>query len=70
VSVSVVVNGEERELQTGATVADLVAALPGAPDGRGVAVAVDGLVVRRRDWSSTALAAGARIEIVVAVQGG
>jgi sulfur carrier protein len=66
----VVVNGEERELQPGATVADLVAGLPGAPDGRGVAVAVDGLVVRRADWSNTAVAAGARIEVVVAVQGG
>ncbi|HEY1508744.1 MAG TPA: sulfur carrier protein ThiS [Solirubrobacteraceae bacterium] len=67
---NVLVNGEERELEAGATVASVVASLPGAPDGRGVAVAVDGLVVRRADWSSAALAPGARIEVVVAVQGG
>jgi sulfur carrier protein len=69
-SVPVILNGEERELQTGATVADLVAGLPGAPDGRGVAVALDGAVVRRAEWTSTEIAPGARIEVVVAVQGG
>jgi sulfur carrier protein len=67
---NVLLNGEERELESGATVADVVASLPGAPDGRGVAVAVDGAVVRRAEWTSTALAPGARIEVVVAVQGG
>ena len=46
-SVRVTVNGEARELEAGATVADVVASLPGAPDGRGVAVALDGEVVRR-----------------------
>ncbi|MBV9006771.1 MAG: MoaD/ThiS family protein, partial [Solirubrobacterales bacterium] len=38
----VTVNGEPRELDAGATVADLVALLAATPDGRGVAVAVDG----------------------------
>lgn len=69
-SVEVFVNGERRGLQSGATVADVVAMLPGTPDGRGVAVAVDGEVVRRGAWASTELAAGARVEVVVAVQGG
>ena len=36
----VTVNGSERELESGATVADLVDVLSGVPDGRGVAVAV------------------------------
>lgn len=67
---NVLVNGEERELEAGATVASVVASLPSAPDGRGVAVAVDGLVVRRAEWSNTSVAPGARIEVVVAVQGG
>jgi sulfur carrier protein len=70
VTLAVVVNGVSREFDAGATVADVVAGLPGAPDGRGVAVAVDGAVVRRVEWSSTALAPGTRIEVVVAVQGG
>jgi sulfur carrier protein len=70
VSVLVTVNGESRELGAGATVADVVEQLPSAPGGRGVAVAVDGEVVRRAAWQSTELAAGARVEVVAAVQGG
>ena len=68
--VPVTVNGEPRELESGATVADVVASIPGAPEGRGVAVALDGVVVRRAAWDSTELASGARVEVVVAVQGG
>ena len=68
--VPVTVNGEPRELESGATVADVVASIPGAPEGRGVAVALDGEVVRRAVWDSTELASGARVEVVVAVQGG
>jgi sulfur carrier protein len=44
--------------------------LSGVPDGRGVAVAVEGSVVPRGAWSSTLLGPGARVEVVVAVQGG
>jgi sulfur carrier protein len=64
------VNGVEHELENGATVADLVGVLSGMPDGRGVAVAVEGSVVPRGEWPSTSLDAGARVEVVVAVQGG
>jgi sulfur carrier protein len=66
--VQVWINGEERELADGARVRDALAAL-GAPQ-NGVAVAVDGEVVPRADWSSVALADGARIEVLTAVQGG
>lgn len=69
-TVVVTVNGSERELESGATVADLVDVLSGVPDGRGVAVAVEGSVVPRGAWSRTALDPGARVEVVVAVQGG
>ncbi len=69
-SVSVKVNGENRELPAGATVASLIASLPGAPEGRGVAVAVEGEVVPRAQWPSTELHDGATVEVVVAVQGG
>jgi sulfur carrier protein len=65
---TVVVNGEERELADGTTVADVVDALTTTE--RGVAVALDGEVVPRGEWSSTALAEGARVEVLRAVQGG
>ena len=66
----VIVNGEPRELPAGTTVAIVVASLPGAPEGRGVAVAIDGEVVPRGSWPETEVAEGARVEVVVAVQGG
>jgi len=66
----VFVNGEPRELAAGTTVAGVVQAFAGAPDGRGMAVALDGAVVPRGSWQETELADGARVEVVVAVQGG
>lgn len=63
-------NGEPREVEDGTTVRALLELL-GAPEGgRGVAVALDGEVVPRAAWTDTALAPGARVEVVVAVQGG
>ena len=63
-------NGEEREVVDGATVADAVDA-SGAPDSRaGVAVAVDGEVVPRGRWDAEPLAPGQRVEVLQAVQGG
>ena len=69
-TVSISVNGDRRELPAGATVASLIASLHNAPDGRGVAVAVEGEVVPRAQWPTTELPDGARVEVVVAVQGG
>jgi sulfur carrier protein len=67
---SVVLNGEPRELPSGATVA-LVVREAGAPsDGRGVAVALDGEVVPRGEWEATPLRDGQQIEVLHAVQGG
>jgi sulfur carrier protein len=64
----VIVNGEPRELDEGANV-DAAVLVTGAPE-RGVAVAVDGEVVPRGEWSSTELRAGQRVEVLQAVQGG
>jgi sulfur carrier protein len=69
-TVSVTINGDARELPAGATVASVIASLPGAPEGRGVAVAVEGEVVPRAEWPSTELRDGVAVEVVVAVQGG
>jgi sulfur carrier protein len=62
------VNGVAEPLAP--TVAALLVARDIAPDGRGVAVALNGAVVRRADWATTALNAGDTVEIVRAMQGG
>ncbi|MCW3004007.1 MAG: thiS [Conexibacter sp.] len=64
----IIINGEPSELAPGATLSELLAHL-GAPD-RGVAVAVDAEVVPRGAWATFALADGARVEVLTAVQGG
>jgi len=63
-------NGEERELGDGATVASAVALLGVEPQARGVAVAVDREVVPRGAWEATPLAPGAQVEVLTAIQGG
>jgi sulfur carrier protein len=68
--VRVLVNGEGVDLSAQSTLADAVAQLHAAPEGRGLAAAVDGEVVPRAEWVSTELTDGARVELVVAVQGG
>ena len=63
-----IVNGEVRQVDDEATVADLVVAT-GAP-ARGSAVAIDGVVVPKSRWHERQLAPGERVELVQAVQGG
>jgi sulfur carrier protein len=62
------VNGTEREVPDGATVTRMLAAL-GVP-ARGVAVAVEGVVVTRTDHDRTVVPDGAEVEVLTAVQGG
>jgi len=64
----VTLNGAPRELPRGATITDAVGAVTGHV--RGVAVAVNGEVVPRGQWPATALAAGDRVEVLTAAQGG
>jgi len=68
--VIVELNGQAEQLPDGATVADAVKAVGVNGETRGVAVAVDGQVVRRADWVNTRLADRQAIEVVRAVQGG
>jgi sulfur carrier protein len=63
-------NGEERELQDGTTVAEAVALFGLTAQARGVAVAVDREVVPRGAWETTTLPPGAAVEVVTAIQGG
>ncbi|MDN5877666.1 MAG: sulfur carrier protein ThiS [Brevibacterium sp.] len=73
-------NGERHELASPTTARGLVSGIvdkeigtDGTPaDGTrlGIAVAVDGEVIRRGQWSDFALAEGHSVDIVTAVQGG
>jgi len=62
------VNGAHWDLPDNTVLSDVLDRL-GAPS-RGVAVAVDGAVVPRSSWPSTALQDGATVEVFTAVQGG
>jgi sulfur carrier protein len=66
---AVTINGERRELGDRATIEVAVRAA-GAPDGRGVAVALDGEVVPRGEWATTQVREGQQVEVLHAVQGG
>jgi sulfur carrier protein len=63
-------NGEDSDVSPGETVAAALARLELSPQARGVAVAVDGEVVPRAQWSSYALGEHARVEVLTAMQGG
>jgi sulfur carrier protein len=66
---AITLNGELRELREPATVEAAVLAA-GAPDGRGVAVALDGEVVPQGEWATTEVRTGQQVEVLRAVQGG
>ena len=68
--IRIVLNGEPRQIEEGASVRDAALLLGAEPDARGVAVAVDGTVVPRSELETTTLSDGARVEVVVAIQGG
>ncbi|HVM19583.1 MAG TPA: sulfur carrier protein ThiS [Egibacteraceae bacterium] len=67
---TVVVNGHDRTVSAGTTIADLVRDLGRDPTAPGTAVACNGDVVPRRDWHTTSLIDGDAVEVVVAVGGG
>jgi len=66
--VNIVVNGDPCALPDGTTVSALLE-LRGAAR-RGIAVAVDGVVVPRQTWDRATLCDGQNVELVRAVQGG
>jgi len=68
VMLTVVFNGQKREVPPGATVLDLLKTLEIGPGP--VAVEVNATVVRRARHAEHRLAAGDRIEIVTLVGGG
>ncbi len=66
--ITVLFNDMPRQLATGETVAELLRELV-LPE-RGIAVAVNGEVVRRADWLTHRLAEGDRVDVLTAAQGG
>ena len=67
-TITVVVNGDARQVRAGETIAGLVSALGLDPER--LAVELDRRIVKRAQWAFTPLAAGAQIEIVQFVGGG
>jgi len=63
------VNGVGEEV-TAETLVELLAARGIDPGVRFLAIAVNGAIVRRSEWRSTALSPGDEIEIVRPIQGG
>ena len=67
-SIDVVINGQRRTMNAGATVSALIVEL--GLDGKPVAVERNREVVPRADHATTVLADGDRLEIVTFVGGG
>jgi sulfur carrier protein len=63
-------NGRDSEARAGETLAVVLRRHGVAADARGLAVAVDGEVVPRAQWESFVVPAGARVEVLSAMQGG
>lgn len=68
-TIELTVNGEPAAVKA-AAIPDLLCALGYDPEQQGIAVAVNTEVVPRSQWVDSELAAGDRIEIVGAKQGG
>jgi sulfur carrier protein len=62
------VNGDARSAGSGVTLAQVVRETTALSSG--VAAAVNGEVVPRRDWDTRVLREGDQVEVVTAVQGG
>ena len=65
---NVIVNGERHRIEPGTTVAALVVDLD-LPS-RGIAIALDRVIVPRSRWATEVLTPGAELDVVTAMQGG
>jgi sulfur carrier protein len=64
----ILLNGRHRDVPDDTTVAALIEAVTGSS--RGSAAVVEGEVVPRSAWATTALHDGQAVELITAVQGG
>ena len=67
-AIRVYINGEARDVSAGQSVADLLSSLQ-IPAER-VAIELNKTIIRKREWGSTLVGAGAQMEIVEFVGGG
>ena len=68
---TITVNGEPRQINPDMPLVSLLAEIGIDVDSsRGVAVAIDDTVIRKKNWASHVLHPGARVEVVTAKQGG
>jgi thiamine biosynthesis protein ThiS len=67
-NITIVVNGEARQVREGETIAGLVSILELDPER--LAIELDRRIVKRAQWALTHLTAGAQLEIVQFVGGG
>lgn len=67
---NVTINGTSKELDAGSGVAEAIEAAGHQGARSGIAVALNGEVVPRSEWSDTTLTDGDRVEVLVAAQGG
>ena len=65
----IMVNGQPQSMAAGSTVVDIAEAR-GLVGKGGVAIAVNGAVVRQADWSRKRLEEGDKVVILTAAQGG
>ena len=63
-------NGEPKELNDGITVEALINQQMQTTSAQGIAIAVNGHVVRRTQWETTSLVPNDDVEILQAVAGG
>jgi sulfur carrier protein len=67
-SIHITINGEQRQVPSGQSVAALLQHLEIGADR--VAVELNKAIVRKRDWEQTPVTGGAQLEIVEFVGGG
>ena len=67
---TITVNGSTVDVAEHATVVDAVTTVGKSDADRGIAVAVNGEVVPRREWRETRLTDGDKVEVLTAVAGG
>lgn len=67
---TIVFNGDEQNLDEGATVRGLLQEAGIDPERKGIAVAVNGEVVPRETWGEAVLQERDRVDVIHAVSGG
>jgi sulfur carrier protein len=68
--VKIILNGNEKDVNDGANLLDLLLQSKISNDKQGVAVAINEDVISRKEWKQIKLKQNDRIEIIQAVQGG